>query len=62
LTVKSRVDILEDAGRDLRKFKHRRLTIDAYCEVAFDSLSAEDKQDLKEALYELFPKRKTKKK
>lgn len=58
LTIKSRRAILKDAGRDLRMFRHRRLTVDAYCEVAFDSLSEEDKQDLKNALYELFPKRK----
>ena len=61
LTVKSRIAILKDARRDLKKFIHRKLSVDAYCEVAFDSLPDDDKQDLKNALYELFPKRKHKK-
>jgi hypothetical protein len=61
LTIKSRVKVLNEAARNLRKFKYRRSSVDAYCEVAFDSLDDDDKQDLKQALYELFPKRKHKK-
>lgn len=60
LTVMQRKYLLHGAERDLRKIKHRKLSIDAYCEVAFDSLDEDDKQDLKNALYEIFPKRKNK--
>ncbi len=61
LTVKQRRILLRQAEMYLRGITHLKMSVDAYAEVTFDSLSEEDKQDLKQALYELFPKRKHKK-
>lgn len=41
---------------------HLRQSVDAYVDVTFDDiLNLEDVQEMREALYELFPKRKHKK-
>lgn len=37
---------------------HRRQSVDAYVNVKFDNLAPEDIEDIRKALYELFPKRK----
>lgn len=37
---------------------HPRQSVDAYVNVKFDQLAPEDIEDIRKALYELFPKRK----
>ena len=37
---------------------HPRQSVDAYVNVKFDKLAPEDIEDIRKALYELFPKRK----
>ena len=37
---------------------HPRQSVDAYVNVKFDNLAPEDIEDIRKALYELFPKRK----
>lgn len=59
LTVAERKKMLNQATTYMRL--HLRQSVDGYSDVTFDSLDEDDKQDLKEALYELFPNRKHKK-
>lgn len=56
LTVDERTKILKHSKRYL--ILHLRQSVDAFVNVAYDKLSSEDKEDLRQALYELFPKRK----
>jgi hypothetical protein len=61
LTVDERRIILRKAEKYLRAPGHKKMSVDAFAEVIFDSMNEDDKQDLKNALYELFPKRKHRK-
>ena len=56
LSVKERMKILR-ASRTYLIF-HPKQKIDTFVEVAFDGLNTDDKEDLRTALKELFPKRK----
>ena len=56
LTIDERTEILRHSKRYLTL--HLRQSVDAFVNVAYDKLSSEDKEDLRQALYELFPKRK----
>lgn len=56
LSVNERMRVLRHSQAYLRL--HLRQSVDSFVEVAFDGLNADDKEDLRTALYELFPKRK----